>query len=347
MPVRVLFLAVYAGHDPVACARIASSSTPHAQEWPMTQAPERTTDQPGLTRPATIRTPAHPIPEPRAAEAVSPPPPETRSGVAGGVSYWRYRTGGTGPRRGPIIVLHGLGADHVGLREFVQHIPAVDVVELDLPGFGQSAPLPGRHTIIGYAHAVEDLRVRLGLESVNLVGHSIGADIALAHAGLYPTRVRALALLHPVIDSGGPTASLARAYYRIASRLPDRLARVWLLSRPAIYVSDMMVFTTKDRERRRQIIDNDYRTAAAASPRAISEVCLSIPETPFYQLARQIVVPTLMVTGSRDSLTGRRTLDALRPSIARARDVVVDGAGHLWPVEEPRAAADLVAANLR
>jgi pimeloyl-ACP methyl ester carboxylesterase len=267
--------------------------------------------------------------------------------VAGGVSYWRYHTAGTGPRRDPVMVLHGLGADHLGLREFVQAIPSVDVVELDLPGFGRSAPLPGRHTIIGYAHVLEELRVRLGLGSVNLVGHSLGADIALAHAGLYPARVGALTLLHPVIDSSGPTTWLARAYYRIASGLPDPIARVWLLSRPAIYAADMLVLNTSDRERRRQIIDDDYRTAAVASPRAISEVCLSIPETPFQDLARQVAAPTLMVTGSRDSLTGRRTLAALRTSLARVREVVIDGAGHLWPVEEPRAAAELVAGNLR
>jgi pimeloyl-ACP methyl ester carboxylesterase len=331
----------------------------------MSRASEWTTDEPDQTGPAWPecpaitrrravappprnghRHPAYPVRELPAAEAGSAPPSATQTGVAGGVSYWRYRTGGTGPRRDPVMVLHGLGADHLGLREFAQAIPAVDVVELDLPGFGRSAPLPGQHTIIGYARLLEELRVRLGLDSVNLVGHSLGADIALAHAGLYPTRVRGLTMLHPVIDTGGAITSLARAYYQIASRLPDPLARAWLLSRPAIYVADTIVLTTRDRARRRHIIDHDYRTAAVASPRAISEVCLSIPETPFLDLARQIVAPTLTVTGSRDSVTGQRTLAALRTSIARARDVVIDGAGHLWPFEEPRAAAELVAGNL-
>jgi pimeloyl-ACP methyl ester carboxylesterase len=268
-------------------------------------------------------------------------------GVAARVSYWRHRTGGTGPERDPVVVLHGLGADHHGLHELVQAIPAVDVVELDLPGFGRSAPLPGPHTIIGYARAVEELRVLLGLRTVNLVGHSLGADIALAYAGLFPDRVRALTLLHPVTDAIGPAALSALAYYRIASWLPDALARALLLSRPAIYVADLLVLTTRDRARRRQIIDDDYRTAAAASPRAIAEVCLSLPATPFPDLARQVVAPTLLVTGSRDALAGRRTAATLRASIARLDEVVVAGAGHLWPVEEPRAAAAVVAGNLR
>jgi len=270
-----------------------------------------------------------------------------QAGVAAGISYWRYRTAGAGPDRGPVIVLHGLGADHRGLREFIQGIPAIDVVELDLPGFGQSAPLPGTHSIVGYARAVEELRGRLGLDSVNLVGHSLGADIALAFAGLYPDRARTLALLHPVIDGSGPTAWFARAYYRVGTWLPRPLAHAWLLSKPAIFAADTTVFTTKDRARRRRILDDDYRTAAVASVRAISETYLSLAQTPFHRLAAQIVAPTLLVTGSRDSLAGRQTVDALRVSIAGSREIVVDGAGHLWPVEEPRAAAELVTAHLR
>lgn len=272
---------------------------------------------------------------------------DTQTGVAGGVHYWRYNTGGTGPRRDPVIVLHGLGGDHHGLRAFLQAIPAVDVVELDLPGFGQSAPMSGRHTIINYAAVVEELRVRLGLDSVNLVGHSLGADIALAYAGLYPTQVRALTLLHPVIDGRGPAAWLARAFYRIGTWLPDALARLWLLSRPATYVADTMVLTTRDRARRRHIIDDDYRTSAAASPRAISEAYISLAQTPFHDLARRVVAPTLLVTGSRDALAGQQTLRDLRASIARSQDIVVNGAGHLWPIEEPNATAEVVAGNLR
>jgi len=270
-----------------------------------------------------------------------------QTGVVGGVRYWRYNTGGTGPRRDPVVVLHGLGGDHHGLRAFLRAIPAIDVVELDLPGFGRSAPLSGPHTIVNYARVLDELRVRLGLDPVNLVGHSLGADIALAYAGLYPTRVRALTLLHPVIDGRGPAAWVARAYYRIGTWLPDALARLWLLSRPATYVADTMVLTTRDRARRRRIIDDDYRTSAAASPRAISEAYISLARTPFHDLAKRVVAPTLLVTGSRDPLAGRHTLRALRASITGSRDIVITGAGHLWPIEEPDATAEVVARNLR
>jgi len=275
------------------------------------------------------------------------PPLDTPTGVAGGVRYWRYHTGGAGPRRDPVVLLHGLGGDHLGLRDLGRALPGVDVVELDLPGFGQSEPLPGEHTVINYARLVEGLRVRLGLGLINLVGHSLGADIALVYAGLYPGRITALTLLNPVIDGTGPAAWLARAYHRIGTWLPAPLARVWLLSRLAIYLGDTFVLTTKDRTIRKRILNEDYRTATATLPRAISEVYLSLAKTPFHELARQIVAPTLLVTGSRDSLAGPRTLQALHASIARTQEIVINGAGHLWAVEEPAEAAEVVTRNLR
>ena len=275
------------------------------------------------------------------------PPLDTPAGVADGVRYWRYRTGGAGPRRDPVVLLHGLGGDHLGLRDLGRALPGVDVVELDLPGFGESDLLTGQHTVINYARMLEGLRVRLGLGSINLVGHSLGADIALVYASLYPRRIAALTLLNPIVDGAGPAAWLTRAYFRIGTWLPAALARVWLLSRLAVYLGDIFVLTTKDRTIRKRILNEDYRAAAATRPRAISEVYLSLVKTPFHELARQIVAPTLLVTGSRDSLAGPSTLRALGASIARSQEIVINGAGHLWAVEEPAEAAEVVTRNLR
>ena len=49
-------------------------------------------------------------------------------------------------------------------------------------------------------------------------------------------------------------------------------------------------------------------------------------------------------SGSRIS-TGFHTYDGSF-SIALSHDIVINGAGHLWPVEEPRAAAEVVTRNL-
>src|SRR3954452_12701090 len=91
----------------------------------------------------------------------------------GRMSYWR-RPG----TRGTVLLLHGLGGDNTGLRPMVEHWPDMDVVMPDLPGHGQSSPL-SRHTLPAYADAIAEFCDRLGLPAVHLVGHSLGATIAL------------------------------------------------------------------------------------------------------------------------------------------------------------------------
>jgi len=252
-----------------------------------------------------------------------------------------HRTGTPGGP--PVLLLHGLGSDHRGLADLAAAWPHADVYSPDLPGFGESAPLPAPHSLTNYAVVLDVLRERIGLEAFTVVGHSLGADVALTYAGSYPERVRTLALLHPVTAGTGPTAWLGRAYYRIGALLPPAAAHVWLLSRPAIWAVDGLMVESRDPGVRQRIRELDYLTAELARPRAISEAYLSLGRTPFHALAARVSAPTLVVTGDRDQLARPAAVAELARRFPRARLVVVAGAGHLWPAEHPRAAADLVA----
>jgi pimeloyl-ACP methyl ester carboxylesterase len=184
--------------------------------------------------------------------------------------------------------------------------------------------------------------MHLGVESFTLVGHSLGANVALAYAGMHCDRLRSLALLHPVTQGHGPIAWLGRAYYRAGVLLPRWLARPWLTSRLLVFLSDQVVLTTRDRDRRRAILQADYRTAAMASPRAIAEVYASFAQTPFTELCHHVTVPTLVVTGTRDALARPEAITDIHQRIQGSTVALIDGAGHLWPAEFPQAAAHLV-----
>jgi len=263
-----------------------------------------------------------------------------RTATVGGVTIAYARSGPAGGE--PVLLLHGLGSDHRGIADLADRLPGADVITPDLPGFGASPPLPGPHTMTAYADALDDLRADLGLGRVTVVGHSLGADIALAYAARHAASVRALCLLNPVIAGTGPTAWLGRFYYRLGSLLPGRLAHVWLLSRPSIYLVDGVVIVSRDRELRRRIRHLDYESARTASPRAISEAYLSLRDTPFAELAPRITARTLVVTGSVDRIARPTAVARLRSLIPDSRLVLVAGAGHLWPAEDPDAAADLI-----
>jgi len=246
------------------------------------------------------------------------------------------------PAAGTLILLHGLGSDATGLLDLAALLRGWQLVLPDLPGYGRSAPLPGEHTLLRYAGVVDGLRRALGLSRFALLGHSLGADVALTYAGTYRLTVESLCLLNPVVGAGGASARLARLFGDMATRLPDPAGRLLMASRPAVYLSDRALFTTRDRALRERILRQDYGTARLADSRALRESYRSVRETPFAWYARRIRAGTLLVTGSRDTLATVGSIRRLPWPAGRTRLEVVPGAGHLLPIEQPEAAAVLL-----
>ncbi|MFX6011214.1 hypothetical protein ABTE87_21225, partial [Acinetobacter baumannii] len=59
----------------------------------------------------------------------------------GTTAYWTY---GDETADTTIVAVHGFRGEHPGLEPVVAHLPGIRFVSPDLPGFGETAPLPGR-----------------------------------------------------------------------------------------------------------------------------------------------------------------------------------------------------------
>jgi pimeloyl-ACP methyl ester carboxylesterase len=109
----------------------------------------------------------------------------------------RYLDYGSGQ---PVVLLHGMAASW---HWWLENIPALArhhrVIAVDLPGFGQSEPLPPPAEMATHAHTVLDLLDQLGIESATVSGHSMGGLVALEMFIADPRRVRNLIL----VDAGG------------------------------------------------------------------------------------------------------------------------------------------------
>ena len=84
---------------------------------------------------------------------------------------------GTGPT---LLLLHGIGSARQDWATLVPHLTQdFDVLAVDLPGHGESAPVRGRPTVGALTDAVEaDLDAR-GLDTVHVFGNSLGGRLAL------------------------------------------------------------------------------------------------------------------------------------------------------------------------
>ncbi len=103
-----------------------------------------------------------------------------------------------GPRDGPAaLALHGLPGSH---RDFRWLAPAVRehgrFLRLDFPGFGDTPEATGpEYDVPSRAALVVELLDALGLDRVDLLGHSMGGIIATAVADRWPDRVARLHLI--------------------------------------------------------------------------------------------------------------------------------------------------------
>ena len=134
---------------------------------------------------------------------------------------------GDGPD--PVILLHGITAQHRAFNTAARQIsPSRSLVGVDLRGRGDSDKPDSGYGL--EAHAGDVMRVldHLDLETAVLVGHSMGAFVALKTALAYPNRIRSLVLL----DGGWPRVevdpeAMSEDEKREAAAIGEGLARAF------------------------------------------------------------------------------------------------------------------------
>ncbi len=108
--------------------------------------------------------------------------------------------------RPAVLFLHGF-LDHSHSFDWLcDALPAQwRQIALDFRGMGQSGHLPSfaQYHFTDYLADVDAAIVHFGLESVHLVGHSLGGTVALAFAAARPDLVRSVTAIESLGSSGG------------------------------------------------------------------------------------------------------------------------------------------------
>jgi pimeloyl-ACP methyl ester carboxylesterase len=152
------------------------------------------------------------------------------TGSVPGLPRLVYGRTGVGPD--PVVALHGITAQHRAFTPLARWLARPDgMLAPDLRGRGDSAKPPLGYGLKAHARDVVRLLDHARIARAVLVGHSMGAFVAVATALAFPERVRALALLDggwPRADAGGPEpdpeplrAGLDKAFKRLTMTFPD------------------------------------------------------------------------------------------------------------------------------
>ncbi|MFF0989821.1 alpha/beta fold hydrolase [Kocuria nitroreducens] len=232
----------------------------------------------------------------------------------------------------PIVLLHGVGLDHTmwePLRTELAQCTDRPVVALDLPGHGAQPPLSGTATLTGLA---EDVAARLP-GRVHLVGFSLGALIAQHLARYRPELVATLTSVSSVCRrTPEEAASVQRRLDSARADFPGSVET----SMQRWYPADSGVDQGTVAGTRITLLANSvesYLHAYEVFATADAEIGPELDS---------IGVPALAVTGELDPGSTPEMTGRLASATPGARAVVVPGARHMLPVEQPGELARII-----
>nr|WP_298570870.1 4-carboxymuconolactone decarboxylase [uncultured Streptomyces sp.] len=237
-----------------------------------------------------------------------------------------------GPEEAPVLILGpSLGTTwHMWDRQIPELIKQWRVFRFDLPGHGGAPAYP--------AGSVGDLTTRLlatleglGVQRFGYAGCALGGAVGIELALRHPERLASLALI-----AASPRFGTADEFRQrgvivrtngldpIARTAPERwFTGGFAAAQPAITEWAVQMVRTTD-------------------PGCYIASCEALASFDVRPELGRVGVPTLVLVGSDDQVTGPAEARTLVAGIPDARLAVVPGASHLVPVEQPAAVTDLL-----
>jgi 4,5:9,10-diseco-3-hydroxy-5,9,17-trioxoandrosta-1(10),2-diene-4-oate hydrolase len=226
------------------------------------------------------------------------------SGRISGTFDVHYHEAGTGS---PLLLLHGSGPGVSGWSNFGENIPVFAqrfrTLCPDMPGFGAS---PRRVWRDAYSRVAADAMRwfldRLEIDAVDVVGNSMGGNVAAELALVAPDRVRRMVLMGPgglAVNTVSPAVSEgARRLFEFL-RDPTRVRMAaWvdtMVSDPALVTDELL-----DERMSNATVDGVIDSTASIFATFDDPTLNTLP--PLWARARDLATPTLIVWGRDDRM---------------------------------------------
>jgi pimeloyl-ACP methyl ester carboxylesterase len=243
-----------------------------------------------------------------------------------------------------IIFIHGLGSY---LQAWIKNVEVLKseyrCISIDLPGYGKSDKKPHSGQMTFYAGIINEFIKELKLNNVVLAGHSMGGQISITAALLYPEIVQGLILVAPAgfeeFNKG------QKQWFRDVMtfdgvRLTTTEAIQNNLASNFYRLPDDADFMITDRMSMRTASDFDaycYTVVQSVS---------GMVDNPVSDYLKDIKIPTLILFGENDNLIPNRflnpgpTVDIAKSGASKIKGsklVMIPKCGHFAMFEKPDA----------
>ena len=248
--------------------------------------------------------------------------------VSGTTLNYEERGSGT-----PLVLLHGFPLDSRIWREQIAALSdRFRVIAPDLRGFGQSKANDS-FSMESLADDVHALLADVQALPCILGGLSMGGYVALAYAKKYPTDLRGLALIDTKAE--GDTAEGKAGREKMIE-----LARTQGTKAVAGQMMPKMVAPDADKTRPQVKRELD-QIMNAQTPVTIEHALAAMRDRPdLVANLASIAVPTLVIVGEHDAITPPAGAEKMSKAIPKSTYVVIRGAGHMSPMEQPQQVTD-------
>ncbi|MGW1066387.1 bifunctional 3-oxoadipate enol-lactonase/4-carboxymuconolactone decarboxylase PcaDC [Streptomyces aureus] len=237
-----------------------------------------------------------------------------------------------GPEDAPVLILGpSLGTTwHMWDRQIPELSKSWRIFRFDLPGHG-GAPAYPAGSVTELAERLLTTLDRLGIQRFGYAGCAFGGALGLELALRRPERLASLALIAASPRFGTADEFRQRGVVVRTNGL-DPIART----------SPERWFTSGFAAAQPAITEWAVQMVRTTDPGCYIAACEALATFDVRGELGLVGVPTLVLAGSDDEVTGPAEARTLVAGIPDARLAVVPGASHLVPVEQPAAVTDLL-----
>ena len=225
-----------------------------------------------------------------------------------------YRAQGTGE---PLVLIHGVGMQSAAwLPQIEKFAKRYQVIALDMPGHGDSDPLPPGSQLPVYVAWCKAVLEALNLGPVNLAGHSMGALIAGGMATTHPHLIRRVALLNGVFQRD------AAAREAVQARAAD-------LHDGKIDMEAPLTRWFDDHQKQARLQVAAWLGAVDLRGYATAYTAFAHGDATYADSFSKIACPFLAITGNGDPNSTPAMTQAMAELVPGGRAITIDGHRHL------------------
>ena len=244
--------------------------------------------------------------------------------------HYVYLEGSAGE---PLLLLHGFGSNKDSFLRTAKYLTGkYQLIVPDHIGFAESAhPADADYSPTAQARRLHDFATALGLRQIHLGGSSMGGQIALTYAALYPSEVKSLWLTDPAGVWSAPKSDMLKITEdtgrnpMLVQSTEDFVKLIaFVMYKPSFIPSPMASVMARER------IDN-FKLESEIFPQILAD---SVE-----QRVAGLKTPTLIVWGENDRVLHIGSADILHKLLPQSRLITMPETGHSPIMERPEQSA--------